>query len=416
MDLRRAKALVYPSQTVAGYGHIYSLGTAGVPVVALHPRRCATFLSRFVGEAHVVPDPSSSPDAFVDWLVDYGKGQAERPVLCLAEDLYAFIVSINRKRLEPYYRYPYIPIERTGIFFDKRAMYDAAEKAGLDVPSTLYSPLAEGRLDSWDGYPAVVKPLVSRFRLEAGRLTAGPRFPDVFGSKALLARNRDELLAVARDVASRGFSFCVQRRVPGDNPAIVNVKFVADRDGRIPACFVSRKHRQQPADFGTCCVAVSEYLPAAHEQAERFCRSTGYSGPGGMEFKIDPETGRYWFIEVNPRLDFWIRMAVLKGVNLPLQHYLLALDRPLPRSRQRDGGAFWIDVEGDIQGYRWRKQGSGYPLSLRQFLKPYRHFDEAVWTLQDPIPGLARFARMVPSLLRAPLTSRPPLEPPASAP
>jgi predicted ATP-grasp superfamily ATP-dependent carboligase len=264
----------------------------------------------------------------------------------------------------------------------------------------------------------VVKPLVSRFRFQDGRLTAGLRFPDVFGGKALLARDREELENVARDVSSRGFSFCVQRWIPGDNPAIVNVKFVADRDGRIPACFISRKHRQQPADFGTCCVAVAEYLPAVHEQAERFCRSTGYSGPGGMEFKLDPETGQPWFIEVNPRLDFWIRMAVLKGVNLPLQHYRLALDQPLPRLRQQDGGAFWIDIEGDLQGYRWRKERSGYELPLRRFLQPYRRFDEAVFNLRDPIPGLARFARMVPSLLRrrVPLTGRPPLEPPAAAP
>ena len=410
-----AKALVYPARTVAGYGHIWSLGRAGVPVVALQPRPCAAFRSRFVSEAHLVPDPAVSPDAFVGWLVEYGRRQAEQPVLCMAEDLYAFIVSANRERLEPLFRYPFVPAERMAVFFDKRAMHAAAEKAGLRVPPTLHSPLAEGEIARWPHYPAVVKPLVSRFRVEQGRLVAGPRFPDVFGGKALLARDRAELARIAGEVEAQGFAFCVQRLVPGGNPAIVNVKFVADRDGAIPACFVSRKLRQQPADFGTCCVAVAEYLPLVHEMAERFCRSTGYSGPGGMEFKLDPQTAEPWFIEVNPRLDFWIRMATLKGVNLPLQHYRLALGLPLARERQRDGGAAWIDLWGDLEGYRWRRARSGYEVSLRELLRPYLRFDEAVFSLADPLPGLSRLARMAAALLRPPLSVPPPPGPPAAA-
>jgi predicted ATP-grasp superfamily ATP-dependent carboligase len=323
-------------------------------------------------------------------------------VLCLAEDLYAFLVSANRDRLGPFFRYPYIPADRMDCVFDKRAMYRAAEAAGLRVPPTLYAPFDGHALSGWEYYPALVKPLVSRFRLENGRVTSGPAFPAVFGGKALLAQDRPQLERIAREVESRGIPFCVQRWIPGENPAIVNAKFVADRDGRIPACFISRKIRQQPADFGTCCVAESTREPELQRYAEMFCRATGYCGPGGMEFKTEPGAGTHWFIEVNPRLDFWIRMATLKGVNLPLQHYLLSLGHPLPTLRQTDDGARWIDIEGDIRGYRWRRRHPQYRISLRQWLQPYRSFDEAVWNREDPVPGFARFVRMIPSLIARP--------------
>ncbi len=350
-------------------------------------------------ERYVVPDAESDPAGFVDWLVEYGRRQGTRPVLFMAEDLYAYIASANSDRLAPLYRYPYIPADVAAALFDKQAMYRAAEGAGLHLPPTLCAPSGQSWQSDWKHYPAVIKPLVSRFWLDGAKIRHAPSFPKVFGSKALMVAGPQDLAGAVARVETHGFGFCIQKYVVGDNPLIYNVKFVASPDSSIPACFISKKVRQQPADFGTCCVSESEYVPELHQQAERFCRAVGYVGPGGMEFKLDPADGRFWFIEVNPRLDFWVRMSTLKGVNLPLQQYLLSLGEPLRSFRQRDDGIAWIDIEGDIRGYRWlRSRGQG--LSLRDFLRPYRSFDEAVWNLRDPLPGLANFARMGPSLLR----------------
>jgi D-aspartate ligase len=396
---RPIKAVVYPARTVAGYGHIYSLGAAGIPVVALHPKWGFTFSSRYVKEHYVTPDAARRPDAFVDWLVRYGQDQPEKPVLFLAEDLYAFIASARAQSLSPFYRYPYIQPSHLPLFFDKRRMLREAEAAGLDVPPTLFSPLPSGWKLSWRHFPAVIKPTVSRFSFSGSQVLDRPTFPNVFGGKALLARGPEEAQTLVDEVQKQGFDFCLQRLVPGPNAHIYNVKFVADEMGYVPSCFISRKERQQPADFGTCCVAVSHYLEDLRRQAEAFCRRTGYCGPGGMEFKRDCDSGRFWFIEVNPRLDYWIRMATLKGVNLPAQQYRLSLGQELETLRQRDGGRAWIDIEGDWKGRRWRRRHPEHSVGWKEFLGPYRSFDEAVWNRNDPLPGLINFARMVPSLL-----------------
>lgn len=402
-DNKQIKALVYPARTVAGYGYVYSLGFAGIPVVALHPKWGFTFASRYVKENHVTPDAARQPEAFVEWLVRYGQKQVDKPVLFLAEDLYAFIASAYAETLSQYFRYPYIPQHQLPVFFDKRRMLREAEAAGLDVPPTLFSPLRDDWRSSWRHFPAVVKPTVSRFSFSGSTILDRPPFPKIFGSKALLARDPQELEALAQAVESQGFEYCAQRLIPGPNAEIYNVKFVADQNGCVPSCFISRKQRQQPADFGTCCVAVSHYLEELRLQVEAFCRHTRYCGPGGMEFKREPESGRFWFIEVNPRLDYWIRMAVLKGVNLPLQQYQLSLGQEMDKAMQRDGGPAWIDIEGDWKGKRWCRRHPEHSIDWKEFLKPYRSFDEAIWNRKDPIPGLLNFARMLPSLMKSAL-------------
>ena len=400
MSHQPVKAVVYPARTVSGYGHIYSLGIAGIPVVALHPKWGFTFLSRYVKEHYVTPDAALQPEAFVDWLIGYGQRQAEKPVLFLAEDLYAFLVSAKAESLSRYYHYPYIDLDGLPFFFDKRLMFREAEAAGLNVPPALFSPISADQMRSWCHFPAVVKPVVSRFSFSGVEILNRPTFPKVFKGKALLARNCDDLEATVRAVEKEGFEYCVQRLIPGPNDRIYNVKFVADRDGRIPSCFISSKQRQQPADFGTCCVSVSDYVEELHLQAQAFCTRTQYCGPGGMEFKRDSDSGRFWFIEVNPRLDYWIRMAVLKGVNLPVQQYRLSLGQGLKAARQEDGGSAWIDIEGDLKGKWWRTRHPEYDIDWKAFLQPYRSFHEAVWNRRDPIPGLVNFTRMFPSLIR----------------
>lgn len=389
-DRLTAKALVYPAGTVSGYGHIYSLGIAGVPVVALDCQNTANFSSRYVQESHVVADPSKNHEAFVEWLIEYGKQQQEKPVLFMAEDLYAYIASLYEDELKGLYEYPYLAPEQLPLFFNKRHMHAAAERAGLKVPPTSYAPVDALDIQEW---PVVVKPLVSRFTFDGRRLKDATRFPSVFGGKALSASGPSEWTAIRPHLEAEQIDYCVQNLIPGPNDSIVNIKFVASHEHEIPSFFVSRKRRQQPADFGTCAVAEAIDLPELAEQARAFCEETKLIGPGCIEFKRSSKDGEWYFIEINPRLDFWVRMATLHGVNLPLQQYLLSRNEPLFNKAQKSGGPSWIDVEGDIKGLLWRKRRAEWRIPLSQIISPYKHFHEAVMNFRDPLPGIRRFTR-----------------------
>ena len=387
-----AKALVYPSATVAGYGHIYSLGKSGIHTVALSEGVCSTFYSRYTEEHHTVPNPKEDVSAFVEWLVSYGKEQPEKPVLFLVEDLYAYLGSYYADELDSYYHFAYLEPETMDTFFDKKYMYTSIEDTSINVPETIYSPLGEDEIEDWHRFPAVVKPLVSRFDFEDG-LRSTNTFPDVFDAKAIQVDDQSELAEVIERTQDHDIDVCVQELVPGSNENIGDVKFVADESGSIRNAFTSIKQRQYPPDFGTCALVKSASLPELCEYAEEFCDATGFHGPGSIEFKKSDMDGMWYFIEINPRLDGWIRMAALNNVNLPLDQYLYASSNGRIDTTQRTGN-YWVHVPRDLKGYYWRKKHGKWDLSIFDLLKPYPRADAAVFNLRDPLPTVLKYGYM----------------------
>jgi D-aspartate ligase len=394
----RAKAVIYPAHTVSGYGHIYSLGLAGVGVTALSPVNCGNFRSRYVREKFIVPDPCVNHERFVEWLVCYGGNQETKPVLFMAEDLYSYIASLYQERLKPFFHFSYIPLEKLDILFNKFAMYSTAMAAGLKVPHGLFQPISRKELDAWPCYPAVVKPVVSRFKFKGTKLMGICSFQHLFDGKAIFASNPMDLWNLAGRLQDADVEFCVQEYIPGDNSNLFTVYFVADHNGNIPSYSTHYKVRQFPADFGTTSVSQSEAVPQLRVYAEQFCKHAGYTGPATMEFKLSARDGNWYLMEINPRLGFAVRRSTIKGVNMVLQQYLLSTGQRLLASRQRDGGRCWIDIPGDIKGLLWRRKKKQWRLSNWQIFKPYFFFSEAIFNLKDPMPGLARLRT---SLLRA---------------
>ena len=387
-----SKALVYPSGTVAGYGIIRSLGEAGVPVVALSPGRCDNLRSRYVRERHIVPNPIEDHEAFVRWLIEYGRNQRTRPALVLAEDLYAYIASLYRDELAEAISYPYLSPETMRLVFDKEPMLRLAAEIGIPVPETVFRPDAAD-IAGWERFPALVKPLVSRFTFDGRRLLDVVKFPKEFGGKAIYVADGKDLKEAARRVSDMGIACLVQEFISEPNRSLVTAQFVAEVGGKLPSVHTARKVRQEPADFGKACVSVSCYIPELREMAERFCKASGFVGSGGIEFIHSNRDGKWYMLEINPRYVYRCGMCALNGVNLPLQHYLICTGQPLFEARQRDG-RYWIDIAGDLAGLRWRKGKPEWKLSAWEILRPYLRFNEAVFNWQDPMPGLFRYARL----------------------
>lgn len=377
-----------------------SLGLAGVPVVALSSRRCDAFYSRYASERLIAPNPLEDHLAFVQWLADYGGRQQSKPVLFMAEDVYSYIVSAYQGQLAEHCLYPYLPVGALDRFFSKDVMLPYAERAGLYVPRWISRPTRD-QLEDWSDFPVVVRPLVSRFAFKNGELGDVVAFPKAFGSKALRADDRESLIEAANAVEHLGIEYFIQKMFIVPNSSLVTVKFVADREHVIPSVFIGRKIRQYPADFGTCTVGGSDYVDEIYDQATRFVMKSGYVGGGTIEFLWSTDDRRWCFIEINPRLDFWVGIAVDKGVNLPFQQYLLSTGQRLLDVRQRDGGRYWVDFLGDLAALRCRKHLSDWPVTVREMVLPYLFFNEAVFNWRDPLPGILRLLRpCVGSVLR----------------
>ena len=226
-----AKAVIYPARTVSGYGHIYSLGTAGIYITALAHIGCSNFISRFVHEKWVVPDPRLDHDNFIDWLVENGKRQTVMPVLFMADDPYVYLACLYHDRLQEYYRFPYISPDTLDVFFHKGAMYRKASEAGIPVPRTIYPAEAQDSIDQWSSFPSVIKPVVSRFRFKGKTFIAIGTFPELYGSKALFAADRSQAREYLKGAEAAGIECCVQEYIPGDNPNLFTIYFVLSKAG-----------------------------------------------------------------------------------------------------------------------------------------------------------------------------------------
>lgn len=383
------KAVIYPGDSAAGYAHIYSLGILGVHVVALSECDNQYFRSRFIKEKRIIPPPAKDHEGFVRWLVDYGKKQTKKSVLIMAEDLYAYIASLYHEELRPYYGYPYLPVKKMNIFFNKKLMAEQASKTSIHVPRSLFSPVTDARINAWDMFPAVLKPQVSRFTFKGRTLLDVTKFPKLFGGKAVMAKNPKQLKKIVRSLKDQKIEFCLQEWIPGKDNSLATVMFIA-KDGHIPSCFIGPKFRQYPPDFGTNCVGTSVYIPELHQYAEEFCRATGYSGPAGMEFKRHSKNGKWYFLEINPRLALSMRRSTLCGVNLSLQQYLLSTGQEMFVKRQEEKGKFYIDLMNDIKGLADRQRSRQWRLSFKEMIRPYLNFEEMIFNWQDPLPGLLR--------------------------
>lgn len=116
----------------------------------------------------------------------------------------------------------------------------------------------------------------------------------------------------------KNFKACfiqVQREVPGspifvmqvvENARHLEVQLLADNHGNAIAlfgrdCSVQRRH-QKIIEEAPITVAPPEILRAMEQSAVDLAKLVGYTSAGTVEYLYEPKTQKYYFLELNPRL------------------------------------------------------------------------------------------------------------------
>lgn len=387
----RPVALVYPAFTMASYAVIRNLGERGVPIVALNPWPHPHMKSRWVDPV-TSPHFTEDPRGFVNMIRAIAAELPGGVVLYLMEDVYVYLIHRFRSELPANVRFPFMDEDALAMSLDKRAMFDAAERAGLPLPWTAYPTTLDelAALRDQLPFPCLIKPLVSRFSFgDAPEAHAVELFPKTFGGKCARADDYESLAALFARARSLDIPVCVQELLQGPMDAIYGVHLYADARHALLGAATGRKLRQLPGDFGTGTLCEVVRRDDALDLAERFCREARYHGIGGLEFMEDPRTGLLKLIEINPRGVHWLGLSLLAGVELPYLKYADLTGAPIHQPQTRFSGR-WVDGHGDVAFWqRYAKAtDSPYHVGALDWLRPLIGASPAVMNWQDPLPGV----------------------------
>jgi len=123
------------------------------------------------------------------------------------------------------------------------------------------------------------------------------------------------------------------------NARHLEVQIVGDQHGNAVAlngrdCSTQRRF-QKIFEEGPPIIAPKETFREMERAAQRLTQSIGYQGAGTVEYLFNADTGKYFFLELNPRLQ--VEHPVTEGVtdvNLPATQLQVAMGIPLNRIPQ----------------------------------------------------------------------------------
>lgn len=386
-----APAIVFPARQTNSLGVIRSLGRRGVQVIGLDCVPMSVgFRSRYCSGMQC-PDPVRDEGSFIDFLVELGKSLGTRGVLFLMDDFYVFLTTKHRARIENHFLFPYLEPDTLHHCLDKRKMMESARALNIPVPDS-YWPESREEMEEVAKhipYPVIIKP-VGKFEIKGNEARDIYRFFRRFG-KARRVTGAKELAQLWEETRRMGLSTLIQHEILGDASRLYSLGAYCTGNSEMLAAFTGRKLRQIPLDFGTCTLAEGCHAPELVAYGRAYLNAIRFRGIAEMEFKKDPEDGRFKFLEINPRAWTWISLATACGVDLPYIAYRDLTGQAVEAPCQIENPVKWINLAQDVLCYIRYGRGDQFTkgLSLAQWLGSLRgpktdiYFDRS-----DPLPGV----------------------------
>src|SRR5204863_7647608 len=215
--------------------------------------------------------------------------------------------------------------ELLDLMGDKVAARALAKRLGIAVLAGTEKPLEERadalRVAHEIGFPLIIK----------AAFGGGGRGMRLVNKASELANLLDE----ARGEAGRAFgnpAVFLEKYVP--RAKHLEVQILGDQHGQVlhlheRDCSVQRRH-QKVVEIAPSIGVDDKVREALCEAAVRMARDVGYDNAGTVEFLYDLDSGEWYFIEMNPRIQVEHTVTeVITGMDLVRSQILIAQGAPL---------------------------------------------------------------------------------------
>lgn len=371
-----------------GLGVIRALGPRGIPIASVSTRAFdIAQYSRWVGERYALPALHDRHEALVE-LLEAQAGRWKGWVVFPTNDDALTALAQHHERLSRTYRLTVQPWEVAAPLVDKDQMDALAARVGIELPVCFGPATAKTAARTDLRYPVLVKPIQH------------DRLISLFGTKLFLARDAGELRTAIKRLATAECEGLVYDFIPGPDSNIYVYCVYMDAHGEPSPGMTVRKLRQNPPKIGGARVAeIAPEEPLLRAATVALLRAAGFRGMAFAEFKRDPATGRFVFIEVNGRAVLFNGILHPTGLDLASMAWSdFGLGAPLPPALTGWNGS-WIHLQADLVcAFRYRHVEK---FGLGEWLAPYRRPTVfADWSASDPKPFLAQSALAVRGLLK----------------
>lgn len=290
---------------VQGYGIIRLLGEEQIASVVIDATKINIARhSKYCKMSYVCPY-----DRLLDLLFGFIKHNLyEHWIVIPTDDYYVRLLSKHYNELNSYFHLLVDQWDVIEIFFNKCKTYPWIKDLEIPVPLTYYPHVVD---EIWEvsqkmNYPCIIKPAIMK------------DFYEIFGSKVIVCNSKRELIANYNRVIKSipPAEIMIQEIIPGncENQFSIGMFCVS---GKIFNSITARRKRQHPLDFGNATTyAETVEIPVLLEYAELIMQNCMYTGVCEVEFKYDPKSQEYKFLEVNPRFWKWHLLAEAAGVPL----------------------------------------------------------------------------------------------------
>lgn len=357
-----------------------SLGRHGLTV---HLGWCApdsiAARSCFVSKTHCIPPYAANDNRWKDTLRDILQSEKFDLVIPCNDSTLVPLVA-NREDFAQFDNLYLLPDEVFSVVSDKFNTYQLALREGVQVP--------RGRV--MDG------------TADADRLIEEFGLPLILKPQASITAHSVKVAHVVRRVRTREDLQCALAEL-GSSRVLVQENFVGRgvgvemlvQEGQVLFAFQhARIH--ETVEWGSTyreSVAVS---PELLEAASRLMKAVGYTGVAMAEFIVNPETGRWVFLEINGR--FWgsLPLAVNAGAEFPYYLYQMLVEGKRDFSPAYRHKVRCRNVLMDLNWVKSQRQTSGWRKTLlpvwmaAELASVVIHRDYVdSFNLDDPAPQIA---------------------------
>ena len=391
------------------YGVVRCLAQTSCTIFGADTVRNELAHSKYLKDFFLIPEITErSEKDFLEVLIALAHKmdfERDKPMVFTGKDDYLLFFARHHATLSRYFIFSFEPsYARLTRALDKLLLAETALALGVTAPRS-HSLKEFEREEDAPPFPVIIKPAI-KCRPEVDVVRKAFRLR--------VCEDLSRLKVAVRALEDLQQPYIIQEYIPGGDEALFTCGVYCFQ-GRLVAWSTSRKIRQFPPLTGECSFGETVHLPELVEPARRLVEAIGLSGIAQIEFK--KHNGRFYLIEINPRIWSWHEIHRFVGVNFVLiavKHLLglEAFDRVVaPRPERRT----WIFLSMDILHNVFLQKNASWFRVLCDFIGADA---EAFWNPRDPIPAWEHWRKTIPyiasqiSARRRRLTSKhPPARP-----